>query len=55
MQKNMKKKSYMTPETQVCLLDTQSSILALSASDTPASKDATVLTNEDEFVDIWDL
>ena len=54
MQKNMKKKSYMTPETQVCLLDTQSSIL-LSASDTPASKDAPVLTNEDEFMDIWDL
>lgn len=55
MQKNMKKKSYMTPETQVCLLDTQSSILLSASPNTNASQDATVLTNEDEFMDIWDL
>lgn len=50
----MKKRIYKTPETLVCLLDAQSNIMLMSTSDTPAGKNVEVLSNEDDFSDIWD-
>lgn len=50
----MKKKKYIRPEVNVCLLEAQN-MLALSLDNTDASSGAPVETKErdEEFVDIW--